>query len=377
MKAPYAPKQIAVFLDADFDFGMQILRGVQHYAQHEQNWRLLPLNIMQEDLFYSFLRRGLLSGVIGALISDRWLAGLPGKPVPTVNITDTSEFHAVSSVISDNRCVGRLAARHLLQQGYRTLGVLHEKASFAATQRYQGFIETAHEAGCAVATPPPSDSYVLDVKWPDWLASLLRPCGLFCSSDYLARRLLRHLRALPADVPHDFGVVGVGNCPLDNLLAHVPLTSIQLDGAMIGTKAAEHLAELLVHHELPTKMIVVSPARLVPRASTAKGVQGDPLVTRALILQDLAHPISGAKLAKQCGASKRTLEMRFKKVMGCGPAAALRKRRLEHAELLVRETQLSLVSIAETTGFAHASHFSCAFRKQYGLPPCAWRKKHS
>lgn len=69
--------------------------------------------------------------------------------------------------------------------------------------------------------------------------------------------------------------------------------------------------------------------------------------------------------------------MRFKKALGCGPAAALRERRLEHAELLIRETQLSLVAIAEATGFAHASHFSCAFRKQYGQPPGAWRKKHA
>ena len=377
MQTLYAPKLIAVFLEADFDFSMQVLQGVQHYAQREPDWRLLPINSMQEELFYSFLHRGLLSGVIGALLSDRWLTGLPGTPVPMVNIADTSEFNAVSSVVSDNHRVGRWAARHLLQQGYRTLGVLHEKASFAAVQRYHGFAETAHEAGCSVATPPPFDSYMLDAGWPDWLASLVRPCGLFCSSDFLARRLLRHIRALSAEVPRDFGVVGVGNCPLDNLLAHVPLTSIELDGAMIGTRAAERLAALLAYPELPSSTISVPPVRLVPRTSSAKAIQGDPLVTKAFTQQDLAHPLTGAKLARQCGASKRTLEMRFKKAMGCGPAAALRKRRLEHAELLVRETQLSLVSIAESTGFAHASHFSCAFRKRYGLPPGAWRKKHA
>jgi LacI family transcriptional regulator len=376
MISPATPKLIAVLLEVDFDFSMQVLQGVQRYAHREQSWQLLPLHGTQEELFYSFLRQNLLTGVIGALLSDRWLKGLPGKPVPMVNISDQSQIHSVSSVISDNRHVGRLAAHHLLQQGHQTFGALFEKASASAVHRYEGFSEVIAAAGFSVATPPSADSYAFDAGWEGWLRQLPRPSGLFCSSDYLARRLMRRIRSLAAEIPRDFAVVGVGNAPVDNLLAHVPLTSIQLDGTRIGERAAACLASLLDHPEQPPHVERIKPTQLVPRASSVKNAGEDPLVAKVIAQQELTQSITGARLAKLCGASKRTVEMRFKKAMGCGPATALRKRRIEHAALLLRDTELSLEAIAEATGFANPAGFSAAFRKAHGAPPGAWRKKH-
>ena len=369
------PLRIAVLLDANIEFGMQILQGIQSYARRQAEWQLLPLHYTQESSFNALLRQRRLAGVIGPVLSDRWQAGLPGAPVPMVNISDHSEIHSVPSVVTDNFQVGRLAAQHLLLQGYRSFGVLHEKASAGAVRRAEGFRQTLVAAGQAVTQPPEADSYALDTAWPDWLRQLSCPCGLFCTSDLLARRLLARLGAMGAEVPDAFGVVGVGNAPLDNLLAETPLTSIQLDGCRIGERAARQLAELLADPGRKPTVARIAPAHLVPRASSARQAGGDPLVARAIAHQSLAQPLTGDRLAAICGASRRTLELRFRQTMGCGPATALRRQRLAHAALLLRETPLTLAAIAEATGYAESAAFSAAFRKAYGLPPGAWRRQ--
>ena len=112
-------RMIAVYLDADFDFSLRVLDGIQQYARRESDWRIRPVHGAEDSLRAAFRERGLLAGVVGALLSDQWLEGLPGRRVPMVNFSDRSDILAVSSVISDNCQVGRLAARHLLAQGLR------------------------------------------------------------------------------------------------------------------------------------------------------------------------------------------------------------------------------------------------------------------
>lgn len=367
--------RIAVLLDADIEFGMQILQGIQSYAHRQAEWQLLTLHYTQESALNLLLHQQRLAGAIGPVLSDRWYEGLPGAPVPMVNTSDHSDIHSVSSVVTDNLHVGRLAAQHLLQQGYRQFGVLHEKASAGAVCRAEGFRQTLAAASHAVAQPPAADSFALDAAWPEWLRQLPRPCGLFCTSDFLARRLLARLSAMGAGVPADFGVVGVGNAALDNLLAEAPLSSIELDGRRIGERAARQLVLLLAEPGRNPTVEQIAPKQLVPRSSSALQSGGDPLVARALARQSFAQPLRGDRLAALCGASRRTLELRFRQALGCGPATALRRRRLAHAALLLRETPMTLASIAEATGYAESAAFCTAFRKAYGLPPGAWRRQ--
>ncbi len=368
---------IAVLLDTDFAYGRQILQGVEEYARRRPEWRVLALHAMQESLLADLLRRRRLAGVIGALMSDRWLVGLPVGGVPLVNVSDASELRRVDSVVPDNMAIGRLAAQYLLESGVRAYGCLCEQASAAARQRRNGFVAELAAAGREVSLPPPAESYAPDAAWPDWLAGLPRPCAIFCGSDYMARRLIGHLRRMGARVPEEFALVGVGDSDLDSLLAGVPLSSVQLPGLRIGRRAAARLEGLLTAGPSAPVVERLPPGGLVVRASSATAAEGDPLVARALALMSarLAEPPTVAALARACGASRRTLEMRFRRALGIGPAGALRRRRIAHAALLLRETDLSLAAIAEAAGFGSASHLSALFRKVRGITPGAWRRQ--
>jgi LacI family transcriptional regulator len=367
---------IGVMLDFAVEHDIGILQGVQEQVRRQSCRRLLVLSCMQDALLGDLLRQGKIDGLIGAFVSDRWLRGLPGRRIPMVNVADISAITTVVSVVTDNAAAGRLAARHLLEAGSRHFAAVVEPASEAGRLRGVGFAAAVGAAGHEVFRPPPAESYAADAAWSSWLAGLPRPCGVFCSSDFLARRLLARVVALPARVPEDFALVGVGDSALDSLLAGVPLTSVRLPGRRIGERAAFRLAAMLEGRcESWPLTECLAPAGLAVRASSALTSHHDPLVARALglIRQSLAAPPGVADLARRCGASRRTLETRFRRAFGRGPAAEARRLRIEHACLLLEETRLSPAEVAEACGFRAPAHFSAVFRRATGLPPGAWR----
>jgi len=73
-------------------------------------------------------------------------------------------------------------------------------------------------------------------------------------------------------------------------------------------------------------------------------------------------------LAKHCGVSLRTLERHFLKEMGKHPKAWLSEQRQQQALELVRDGS----SIKETAGlldYKHSTHFSRAYKGQWGCSP--------
>jgi len=80
------------------------------------------------------------------------------------------------------------------------------------------------------------------------------------------------------------------------------------------------------------------------------------------------------ELATLAGVTPEHLARAFRRACGCTLATYRRRRRLERARRLLRETRASLTAIALATGFADHSHFTRAFRAAYGLTPSAYRR---
>ena len=65
----------------------------------------------------------------------------------------------------------------------------------------------------------------------------------------------------------------------------------------------------------------------------------------------------------------------FKKHLGKTFRESLREVRVEKAKCLLEETRLPIYEIAKRCGFRESSRFNEAFRRLYGIPPLAYRKK--
>jgi AraC-type DNA-binding domain-containing proteins len=81
------------------------------------------------------------------------------------------------------------------------------------------------------------------------------------------------------------------------------------------------------------------------------------------------YDLSLEEIASFTGRSLSTFKRDFKKVSSLPPERWLIHRRLEAAEEMLREKGRSVTDVYIEVGFKNFSHFSTAFKKQYGIAP--------
>ncbi|MCP4301059.1 MAG: helix-turn-helix domain-containing protein, partial [Gammaproteobacteria bacterium] len=67
---------------------------------------------------------------------------------------------------------------------------------------------------------------------------------------------------------------------------------------------------------------------------------------------------------------------RFIELLGRSPAAEIRRTRLSRAERLLADTDLPIPEVAAATGFSHPETLTRTFRRERGLTPLAYRRRH-
>ena len=97
----------------------------------------------------------------------------------------------------------------------------------------------------------------------------------------------------------------------------------------------------------------------------------------ALIHERPAHPWTVESLAREAAASRSVLAERFTEFVGQSPIQYLVKWRMALAADLLRRSALSASRIAEEVGYETDAAFSRAFRREFGVPPGAWRRQFS
>jgi transcriptional regulator GlxA family with amidase domain len=104
------------------------------------------------------------------------------------------------------------------------------------------------------------------------------------------------------------------------------------------------------------------------------GVADEKLLRVLRRMEDsIETPKSRAELARLAGVSVRQLERLFKRHLGRGIHRQYSSMRLERARALLRETALSVLDVAITTGFSSASQFARAYARAFGEPPSRTR----
>lgn len=103
----------------------------------------------------------------------------------------------------------------------------------------------------------------------------------------------------------------------------------------------------------------------------------DPAVGRALALihGELAHHWTTEELASAAALSRSAFAERFKRAVGEPPMHYVVRQRLESATTRLRESGDPVARIAFEAGYESEAAFNRAFRRHYGMPPAAWRRR--
>jgi AraC-like DNA-binding protein len=82
-------------------------------------------------------------------------------------------------------------------------------------------------------------------------------------------------------------------------------------------------------------------------------------------------------LAREVGLSRTVLAERFAHYIGQPPMQYFTKWRLSLAADRLRDGGTSIGRVAEQVGYDSDASFTRAFKREFGLPPAAWRRKES
>jgi LacI family transcriptional regulator len=178
----------------------------------------------------------------------------------------------------DDKAVGLIATRHLIDQGCRKIAHIRGPETSTARGRLEGFRQAL---AAKQLTPLPGHIVSIGSSGDDrgepggyeatkkLLGTRQRPDGIFCFNDPIALGAMRAILDAGLRIPEDIAVVGCGNVLYSDFL-RVPLTSVDQDSSAIGRLAAK-LALALVGAKTPVqpKTELINP-KLVVRASSLR-----------------------------------------------------------------------------------------------------------
>lgn len=113
----------------------------------------------------------------------------------------------------------------------------------------------------------------------------------------------------------------------------------------------------------------------IPSTSKHHLKQLDSAVT--FINSNLTEDLSLETIAREAGMSKSYFSTIFKKMNGIPVWDYITRKRVELAMCFLRESDLSIMEIAEKCGFSSISNFNRCFRQVTGISPSAYRKEFS
>lgn len=363
----------------------ELMQGVNAYRPKNSDW---VLNVSPDPASLSLRRlKGWPGhGVIALLNSRADIKAAKEIGLPVVNLSGMLRETGLPRVTPDYEALGRLAARHLLECGFRRFGYYGLKNLWFSQQRREGFTREIAAAGgeCSVlevaenfTTPKPWNHWVEPLE--KWLDKLRPPVGILAVHDLRARTVIDVCRRMQLNVPNDVAVMGVDNDHVACELSPIPISSVGRNNHEAGYEAAALLDRLMNGRKPPAADILIEPGDVIRRRSTDVLILEDEYITSAVqyIREHIDETFGVDRLLKVVPVSRRWLEIRFKQCLDCSPLEYIRRGRVERAkELLTGVKPLRMAVIAEGAGFTDATHFRKVFQRITGVTPTVYRRTH-
>ncbi len=136
-------------------------------------------------------------------------------------------------------------------------------------------------------------------------------------------------------------------------------------GERHGSRLAHEVADHVLHHP------VRGPESDQRRAMGGSQQSLNRILRAAVRLmeENVEEPLPIPEIARRIGVSQRKLERQFSRYMKSSAIAYYRALRLQHARVLLTNTDMSVREISVACGYASLSHFAKSFAEQFGMRP--------
>lgn len=248
-------------------------RGLQ-----ERGLRPLLVNLTDEtdpEESVKMLRQYSVDGVIVAssTLPPGFSKAFRDANVPVVHsfgrFSATPHVHIVGI---DNQQCGRMAARCLIEKGYKSIGFMGGPENATSTQdRFDGFMEEAGKHPDIEVSYSYADAYSHDAGRKEMLRLLKKDYAeaYFCGDDVLSIGALSAIETTGLSVPDDIGIIGLNDMEMA-AWENFNLTTIHQPVRQIISSSIELIVAMLDEPDRYPEARIF-PCRIVERGTLKKG----------------------------------------------------------------------------------------------------------
>jgi AraC family transcriptional regulator len=206
-----------------------------------------------------------------------------------------------------------------------------------------------------------------------------RKCSVLFRTSCEVLHLLVPVKAIDDAYGTNHGHVPPDDLWRSDLLVYPDMEIERLGRTLNGTRDAVSPLDRLFSQNIAHAIVV----RVLDRLSTPQRqprVNKLPLwrLRRAIdyIEKNLVTTVRLEDIAACVGLTRMHFASQFRLSTGFSPHGYLLRRRIEHAEELLRQPSLTVFDVARRCGFSTHAHFCVVFKRHTGYAPAAWRSQH-
>lgn len=378
--------RIALLIDTATTWGSGLIEGIAEYAHANKDWQFLlgPRGKYDRSLLPADWSG---DGIIARITHQELADQLTEFRVPVVNVS-WYQFGepSIPRCTCDYRAVAMMAAKYFIELGFRQFAYCGSFIRPDYIDRFgEAFVEIlgqrTYRCHCHTSKwhpnslmPPASEFERLVV----WLTELPKPVALLAYDSLQARQVIEACDVGGIQVPHEVAVLGGEYDFLSCTISKPQLSSIDHAPRRVGYTAAEILSRMLDGEPPPPEPVLLPPSRIISCQSTDTVAVGDELLAAAVrfIKRHSDQKIQVSDILREVPISRRVLEKGFQKWLGRSPAEEIRRIRVDRAVQMLCDTSWSMPRIASAVGFVLPELLTRAFRRELGITPSEFRKRH-
>jgi LacI family transcriptional regulator, galactose operon repressor len=379
-------KEVILLVESARGFGRGLLRGIVKFAFLQGPWRFC-FRPSGQEIDIPSARKLTADGIIAHVNTIKKLDKLVSLGIPCIAATPSpNPGQSVFPIKADSAMIGKMGAKHFLDRGFTNFAFSGFDDLWYSLERGKSFGRTIRKAGFQVemylrpSSRKPSSWDQEQVLLSKWLKSLKKPLALMATNDDEAQSIAEACKFAGFNVPEEVAILGVDNDEFVCELSNPPISSIAINSEKAGYEAANLLNMLMLGDKPQKKHVLIQPTHVFTRQSTDILAIEDKEVALALNFirnKNTGKLIQVSDIAAHVVTSRRSLERKFKNVLGRSVNDEIRHVRTELIAKLLIETNMSVSQIAYKLGYPRVDHISRYFRKDRGITPLEFRKRYT
>jgi DNA-binding LacI/PurR family transcriptional regulator len=275
-------------------FYAELTRSIQDTAKEFGYWVIQASTDDEQEKADSLINSMINLGVEGIIFAsctlhDRSVERLIDDRFPVVLLNRKLKRDRGDYVVLDNTYGAYLIVNHLIQLGYKRIGMIGGPRNVSTSaDRYRGYTKALREKGLEIDEDLIRHGFFSQetgFKFTKMMMGLLNPPeAIFCGDDYIALGSMKAMGELGLRVPDDVALVGFDDSEISSHPL-IQLTTVSQNVQEMGRLGAKIMVEQIEGKLKKSQKILLEPHLIIRQSCGYKLLSGGPRYQQSLLAE--------------------------------------------------------------------------------------------